>query len=158
MTIDIIFKRNKNIVQSFAPIYEINPNEHDHLLENVLSDCVGKLAAIVDVIGEWYTACCTIPLDGKTSEELKFPLSIRGRFTFVYRCPISLGINPACVVKSEPSRVVPSAVKIDLCPWDSDIFCQSRRRKLSFTVKENYLFLKPVKTEKLSGNLASRKL
>lgn len=65
------------------------------LRENVLSDCVGRLAAMVDVIGEWNTPPWTIPAEEKTSDELKLPLSMRGRFTFVYRCPISLGINPA---------------------------------------------------------------
>lgn len=51
------------------------------LLENVLSDCVGKLAAMVEVIGEWNTGAWMIPLDEKTSDEEKLPVSILERLT-----------------------------------------------------------------------------
>lgn len=40
----------------------------NYSLENVLSDCVGKLAAIVEVIGEGKTPEWTIPLAGKISD------------------------------------------------------------------------------------------
>lgn len=54
------------------------------LLEKVLSDCVGKLAAIVEVTaGEWNTPDWIIPPAWKTSDWGKLPLSTRERFTSV---------------------------------------------------------------------------
>lgn len=123
-------------------------NEKRHLLEKVLSDCVGRLAAMVDVIGEWNTACWTIPPDGKTSDELKLPLSIRGRFTFVYRCPISLVINP-WLYSVLPSRAGPSFEKIDRWPCESDILRKRRSFYKSLArSEERILFRNQLKQRK----------